>query len=83
MSDSRADEILRQHSGMESDRAVFEGHWREIEERVSYKGRYFQNQTDTQGTKSTDRIFDVTAPTMLRTTFSDRRDGFSARWATP
>lgn len=62
MSDSRADEILRQHSGMESDRAVFEGHWREIEERVSYKGRYFQNQTDTQGTKSTDRIFDVTAP---------------------
>lgn len=62
MADSRADEILRQHSAMESDRAVFEGHWREIEERISYKGRYFQNQSDTQGTKSTDRIFDVTAP---------------------
>lgn len=62
MTDSRADEILRQHSAMESDRAVFEGHWREIEERISYKGRYFQNQTDTQGTKSTERIFDVTAP---------------------
>lgn len=62
MADSRADDILRQHASMESDRAVFEGHWREIEERISYKGRYFQNQTDTQGTKSTERIFDVTAP---------------------
>lgn len=41
---------------------MFEGHWREIEDRVSYKGKYFQRSELTPGSKSTDRIFDVTAP---------------------
>lgn len=57
-----ADDLLREHSAMVTDRAVFDGHWREIEERVSYKGRYFNNQDQTPGQKSTERIFDVTAP---------------------
>lgn len=57
-----ADEILRQQSAMANDRAVFDGHWREIEDRVSYKGKYFQQSSMTPGAKSTERIFDVTAP---------------------
>lgn len=57
-----ADDVLRLHGQMANDRAIFESHWREIEERVSYKGRYFNNQDYTPGQKSTDRIFDVTAP---------------------
>lgn len=60
--DSRADEVLRQHSAMAAERATFESHWREIEDRVSYKGKYFHTPTVTPGQKSTDRIFDVTAP---------------------
>lgn len=56
-----ASEVLREHSAMANDRANFESHWREIEERLSYKGRHF-NQTNSPGTKSTDKIFDVTAP---------------------
>lgn len=60
MSDSRADEILRLHSSLVSDRGVFDGHYRELEDRFSYKGRYFQNETRTQGERSTQRIFDET-----------------------
>ena len=60
MADSRADELLRQHDGMASDRAVFEGLWRQIEERFSFKGAYIQNKSKTQGEKSTQRIFDET-----------------------
>jgi hypothetical protein len=56
-----AEEVLREHSAMANDRAVFEGHWREIEDFTSYKGRYFQGE-QSPGTKSTQRIFDVTAP---------------------
>lgn len=56
-----ADWLLRQHQQMAADRAVFESHWREIEDRVSYKGKYFEQNNATQGQKSTERIFDVTA----------------------
>lgn len=59
---SIADDLLRDHSAFVNDRAVFDSHWREIEEFVSYKGRYFNNQTSSPGQKSTSRIFDVTAP---------------------
>lgn len=60
MTDSRADELLRQHDAMVTDRAVFEGLWRQVEERFSYKGTYIQNRSRTQGEKSTQRIFDET-----------------------
>lgn len=58
--DSRADEILSRHSALVTERSLFEGQWREIEERISSKGRFFQTQAMTQGMKSTERIFDVT-----------------------
>lgn len=57
---SVADDLLRAHSAMVNDRAVFEGHWREIEQYVSYKGLHFTQQ-HTAGSKSTQRIFDPTA----------------------
>lgn len=56
-----ADDVLRNHSAMSNDRANFEGHWREVEDFTSYKGRYFQGE-QSPGTKSMQRIFDVTAP---------------------
>lgn len=57
-----ADDLLRNHAAFQAERSVFESHWREIEDRVSYKGKYFQTLTNTPGQKSTERIFDVTAP---------------------
>lgn len=59
---SIADDLLRNHAQFVNDRAIFDSHWREIEDRVSYKGKYFNNQDKTPGQKSTERIFDVTAP---------------------
>lgn len=56
-----ASELLRDHGVMHGLRSTFESHWREIEERVSYKGLYFNNADKTQGEKSTQRIFDATA----------------------
>lgn len=56
-----ADEVLRRHSSLANDRAGFEAHWREIEARVSFKGRHFTGQ-NSPGQKSTEQIFDVTAP---------------------
>ena len=58
-----ADEILAQHGAMVSDRSVFESHWRELEMRLSYKGQHFLTDNNTTpGQKSTQHIFDVTAP---------------------
>ncbi len=62
VNDSRADDVLRKHADMESDRAVFDSHWREIEQYFSYQGQYFNNANTTQGQKSTARIFDMTGP---------------------
>lgn len=59
---SIADDLLRNHAQFVNDRAIFDSHWREIEERVSFKGKYFNNTDKTPGQKSTERIFDVTAP---------------------
>jgi hypothetical protein len=56
-----AKDVMRRHDAMAAERSVFDGHWREIEERISYKGLYFQSQNQTPGSKSTQRIFDVTA----------------------
>lgn len=58
---SIADDLLRNHAAFVNERAVFEGHWKEIEDFISYKGKYFTQQNLTPGAKSTQRIFDVTA----------------------
>lgn len=62
VNDSRADDVIRRHADMESDRAVFDAHWRDIEQFFSYQGQYFSNAGTLQGQKSTARIFDMTGP---------------------
>lgn len=59
---SIADDLLRNHAQFVSDRANFDALWRQVEDRVSYKGKHFNRQRTMGGEKSTDRIFDVTAP---------------------
>jgi hypothetical protein len=61
MADSRAEEIIRQHEQMVSDRGVWEEHWREIAERVLPRQNWFQAAEKTPGEKRTEKIFDATA----------------------
>lgn len=62
MGDSRdrVDDIMRRHSKMESDRAVFDAHWREIAERILPRADLFRTNRQA-GDKHTEKIFDATA----------------------
>lgn len=62
VNDSRADDVLRRHADMESARAVFDAHWRDIEQYFSYQGQYFNNAGTVQGEKSTSKMCDITGP---------------------
>jgi hypothetical protein len=59
--DSRADDIIREFQQMESDRGVWEEHWREIAERVLPRQNWFNASEKTPGEKRTEKIFDATA----------------------
>lgn len=60
--DSRVLEILHQQSQLESDRATWESHWREIAERVLPRQDDFQIPGGRiGGEKRTEKIFDATA----------------------
>lgn len=61
MNDSRADEILMQQSQLESKRANFDSHWREVAERVLPNQNEFQGNNQTEGAKRNEKIFDSTA----------------------
>lgn len=61
MADSRADEILMQQSQLESKRANFDSHWREVAERVLPNQNEFQGNNQTEGAKRNEKIFDSTA----------------------
>lgn len=61
MADSRADEILMQQSHLESKRANFDSHWREVAERVLPNQNEFQGNNQTEGAKRNEKIFDSTA----------------------
>lgn len=65
MTDSRAEDILREQSTMESERANFDGHWTEVAERVLPSQRDFNNTKRTGGEKLNELIFDDTAPLAL------------------
>ncbi len=60
MNDSRADDIIKRHERMESDRATWESHWREISERVLPRAAVFEKSQPVQGEKRTEKIFDST-----------------------
>ena len=59
--DSRADELVREHELMASDRGVWEEHWREIAERVLPRQNWFNVTNKTEGEKKTEKVFDATA----------------------
>ena len=57
---SKVDDIIRRQQKLETDRAVFESHWREIAERILPRADYFRVSRQ-PGDKHTERIFDATA----------------------
>lgn len=60
MPDSRADEIIRRLDGMQSQRAVFDSHWREIAERILPRADHFRVNRQ-PGDRRTEKVFDATA----------------------
>jgi hypothetical protein len=63
--DSRAQDIIRQHSQMEGERGTWENHWKEIAERILPRQDWFQASNKTQGDKRTEKMFDATASLAL------------------
>jgi len=61
MADSRAVEVMARQSQMESNRAVFDAHYKEIAERVLPRQDDFQSPNRQEGEKRTEKIFDSTA----------------------
>jgi hypothetical protein len=59
--DSRSEEVIRQQEQMQSNRGVWEEHWREIAERVLPRENWFQASDKTPGEKRTEKVFDSTA----------------------
>jgi hypothetical protein len=58
--DTRAEECIREQEQLASARGVWEGHWREVAERVRPEQNIFQTQRP-DGDKRTEKIFDATA----------------------
>lgn len=65
MSDTRADDLIREHEQLASKRGVFEGHFREVAERVRPNQNFFQQRQRAEGDKRNEKIFDDTAPLAL------------------
>ncbi|HEX4325266.1 MAG TPA: portal protein, partial [Burkholderiales bacterium] len=61
----RADECIREHEQLASRRGIWEGHWREVAERVRPNQNFFQNRARPNGDKRNEKIFDDTAPLAL------------------
>ena len=57
-------DLMRRFSEMETQRAVFNSHWREIAERIMPRSDYFQVNRN-PGDKHTEKIFDNTATLAL------------------
>jgi hypothetical protein len=56
-----AQDIIRQHEQMVSERGIWEQHWREIAERVLPRNNWFQATDKVEGEKRTEKVFDATA----------------------
>lgn len=65
MSDSRADDCIREHEQLASSRGVWDQHYREVAERVRPNQNFFQQIQRPQGDKRNEKIFDDTAPLAL------------------
>lgn len=64
MADERANELIRLQDQMQARRGIWEGHWREVAERVRPTQNIFQQQRP-DGDKRNEKIFDATAPLAL------------------
>lgn len=64
MADERANELIRLQEQMQAKRGIWEGHWREVAERVRPTQNIFQQQRP-DGDKRNEKIFDATAPLAL------------------
>lgn len=64
MADERADALIRLQEQMQARRGIWEGHWREVAERVRPTQNIFQQQRP-DGDKRNEKIFDATAPLAL------------------
>src|SRR4051812_22622690 len=65
MSDDTADQCIREHEQLASARGIWEGHWREVAERVRPNQNFFQQRQRPDGDKRNEKIFDDTAPLAL------------------
>lgn len=64
--DSRADEIIRRHERLKSERSIWDSHWQELAERIwPDRALFTQKKAWTEGEKRTDKIFDATAALAL------------------
>jgi hypothetical protein len=55
-----AEDLLKRHERLLSERAVWEAHWREVAERVLPRSDFFAGRR-TPGEKHTELLFDATA----------------------
>lgn len=65
MADDRAEACIRDHEQLASSRGVWEGHWREVAERVRPNQNFFQQVIRPDGDKRNQKIFEDTAPLAL------------------
>lgn len=63
--DQRAEDCIREQEQLASARGVWEGHWREVAERVRPEQNFFQMIQRPDGDKRNEKIFDSTAPLAL------------------
>ena len=63
--DSRADEVIRRHERLKSERGIWDSHWQELAERIWPDRAQFTRKSLTPGEKKTEKIFDATAALAL------------------
>ncbi len=63
--DSRADDIIKRHERLKSERSIFDSHWQELAERIWPDRAQFTSKDVEQGAKRTEKIFDATAALAL------------------
>jgi hypothetical protein len=64
--DTRADNLIRRHDRLKSERSVWEAHWQEIAERVwPDRALFISKVPRTEGEKRTEKMFDATAALAL------------------
>jgi hypothetical protein len=81
--DTRADEAIKRHDRLKSNRSIWESHWQELAERIWPDRALFLTNNQTPGEKRTEKMFDATAALAL-TRFSAAMESMltprTAKW---